>query len=171
TLRTSLRNTRATSEKRGQIRVNRRRASDSRQIGRRFEARKNCVRDFASRHTLLAVTGGHITRPIPNVLTVRTILHSQENRGMSVLVSSHLARPENFHEITRLGSLYNVEISTNPQLVKETRRAWAIRVPSSPDALSIALVTNDQVLKRAVVQTKLTTFAQSFDRSDEHQIG
>ena len=89
---------------------------------------------------------------------------------MSVLVSSHLARPENFHEIAGFGLIDTVEISAKPQLVKETRRTWAICVPSSPDAFSIALVTNDQPLKRAVVQTKLTTFAQSFDRSDKHQI-
>ena len=89
---------------------------------------------------------------------------------MSVLVSSHLARPENFHEVTRLRLVDIVEISTKPQLVKQTRRARAICVPSSPDAFSIVLVANDQTLKRAVVQTKLTTFAQSFDRPDKDQI-
>ena len=89
---------------------------------------------------------------------------------MSVLVSSHLARPENFHEVTRLRLIDIVEISTKPQLVKETRRARAICVPSSPDAFSIVLVANDQALKRAIVQTKLTTFAQSFDRPDKDQI-
>lgn len=169
-LRASFRNTRATSEKRGQICVNKRRASDSRQIGRRFQTREKCVRNFASRHTLLAVTRWNIARPIPNVLTVRAILRSEENRRMSVLVSSHLARPENFHEITRFRLINIIEISTKPQLVKETRRAWAICVPSPPDAFSIALVANDQTLKRAVIQTKLTTFAQSFDGSDKHQI-
>src|SRR5206468_80064 len=126
---------------------------------------------FASRHTLLAVAGGNIARPIPNVLTVWAILRSHENRGMSVLVSSHLARPENFHEITGLRLIDVVEISTEPQLEKETRRARAIRVPSSPDAFSIVLVANDQAFKRGVIQTKLTAFAQSFDRSYEHQIG
>ena len=89
---------------------------------------------------------------------------------MSVLVSSHLSRPENFHEIARLGLIDIVEISTKPQLVKQTRGARAIGVPSSPDAFSIVLVANDQALKRAVVETKLTAFAQSFDRSDKHQI-
>jgi len=89
---------------------------------------------------------------------------------MSVLVSSHLARPENFHEVTRLRLVDIVEISTEPQLVKETRRPRAICVPSSPDPFSIALVANDQALKRAVIQTKLATFAQSLNRSDEHQI-
>jgi len=89
---------------------------------------------------------------------------------MSVLVSSHLARPENFHEVTRFRLIDVVEIATKPQLVKETRRARAIRVPSSPNAFSIVLVANDQAFKRGVVQTKLTAFAQSFDRSDEDQI-
>src|SRR6266849_6370911 len=56
----SLRNTRATSKERGQIRVDKRSVVDSRQIGRRFEARENCVGDFASRHTFLTVTRGNI---------------------------------------------------------------------------------------------------------------
>ena len=90
---------------------------------------------------------------------------------MSVLVSSHLARPENFHEIARLGLIDIVEISTKPQLVKQTRGARAICVPAAPDAFSIVLIANDQAFKRAVVETKLTTFAQSFDRPDKHQIG
>jgi len=89
---------------------------------------------------------------------------------MSVLVSSHLPRPENFHEVTRLRLVDIVEISTEPQLVKETRRPRAICVPSSPDAFSIVLVANDQALKRAIVQTKLTPFAQRFDRPDKDQI-
>ena len=89
---------------------------------------------------------------------------------MSVLVSSHLSRPEYFHEIARLGLIDIVEVSTEPQLVKETRRAWAIRVPAAPDAFSIVLVANDQTLKRGVIQSKLTAFAQSFDRPDKDQI-
>ena len=86
---------------------------------------------------------------------------------MSVLVSSHLARPENFHEVARSGLVDVVEISPEPQLVKETRCAWAIGVPSSPNAFSIVLIANDQTLKGAIVKTKLTTFAQSFDRPDK----
>ena len=89
---------------------------------------------------------------------------------MSVLISSHLARPENFHEVTRLRLVDIVEVSTKPQLVKQTRRARAISVPSSPDVFSIVLVANDQMLERAKVQIKLTTFAQSFDRPDKDQI-
>ena len=89
---------------------------------------------------------------------------------MSVLVSSHLARPENFHEIAGFGLIDIVEVSAEPKLVKQTRGAWPICVPSSPDAFSIVLVANDQTLKRAIVQIKLTTFAQSFDRPDKDQI-
>jgi len=87
-----------------------------------------------------------------------------------VLVSANRPRPENFHEITRLRLIDIVEISTEPQLVKQARSARAICVPAAPDAFSIPLVANDQAFKRTVVQTKLTTFAQSFDRSDKHQI-
>ena len=87
-----------------------------------------------------------------------------------MLVSANRARPENLHEIAGFRLIDIVEISTEPQFVKQTRRAWAICVPTAPDAFSIALVADDQPLKCAVVQTKLTTFAQSFDRSDEDQI-
>jgi len=89
---------------------------------------------------------------------------------MAVLVSANRARPENLHEIARLRLIDVVEIATEPKLVKEAPRARAICIPATPDAFSIALVANDQALQRAVVQTKLTTFAQSFDRSDKHQV-
>ena len=89
---------------------------------------------------------------------------------MSVFVSSHLARPENFHEITRLRLVDIVEISTEPQLVKQTCGARPIRIPPSPDPFSIVLVANDQTFKGGVIQTELTAFAQSFDRSDKDQI-
>ena len=112
-----------------------------------------------SRHALLAVPGGNIARPIANVLTVGAVLHSQENRGMSVLVFANRARPENFHEIARLGVIETVKVSAEPQLVKQTRRAWAICVPAAPNAFAVALITNDQPLKRAAIETKLTARA------------
>lgn len=90
---------------------------------------------------------------------------------MSVLVSSHLSRPENLHEIARLRLIDIVEIATEAQFMKQTRGARAICVPAAPDAFSIVLIANDQAFKRAVVETKLTTFSQGFDRPDKHQIG
>jgi hypothetical protein len=89
---------------------------------------------------------------------------------MSVLVSPNRARPENLHEIARFGLIDIVEISTEPKLVKQTRGARAICVPPAPDSFSIVLVANDQPLKRAVVETELTTLTQSFDRPDKNQI-
>jgi hypothetical protein len=90
---------------------------------------------------------------------------------MSVLVSANRPRPENFHEITRLGPIDTVEVSAEAEFMEQTRRAGPIGIPAAPNAFSIALIANDQALKRAVVQTKLTTFAQSFDGSDKNQIG
>lgn len=89
---------------------------------------------------------------------------------MSVLVSSDLARPENFHEVAWFGLVDIIEISTKLQLVKQTRRARAIGVPSSPNAFSIVLVANDQTLKGGIIQTELAAFAQSLDRPNKHQI-
>src|SRR5215472_15920742 len=111
-LRSSFRNAGATSKKRGQIRINKWCATRSHQIARRFETGKKCVGDLAPRHTLFAVTRGNIAGPVTNVLTVRPILRSQENRGMSMLVSSDLARPENLHEVTWLRLIDVFEIST-----------------------------------------------------------
>jgi len=90
---------------------------------------------------------------------------------MSVLISPYLTRPENFHEVTGLRLIDIVEISTEAQLVKETRGARAIRVPAAPDAFSIVLVANDQALERGIIQIKLTALAQRLNRSDKHQIG
>jgi len=56
TFRANRRNTGATPEKRGQIRIDQRRASDALQIARGFKTREERVRDFASKHALLAVT-------------------------------------------------------------------------------------------------------------------
>jgi len=87
-----------------------------------------------------------------------------------VLVSSHLTRPENFHEIAGLGPIETVEVLAEAQFMEQTRGARPIRVPSAPDAFAIVLIANDQTLKGAVVEPKLPAFAQRFDRSDEHQI-
>src|SRR5262249_20105715 len=86
-LRASFWNAGTTAAQSRQIRTKKGRRGDSRQIARRLETREKCVGDFVSRHTFLAVTRRDIARPVTNVLTVRPILRSQENRGMSVLVS------------------------------------------------------------------------------------
>src|SRR5438132_3912566 len=89
---------------------------------------------------------------------------------MSVLVSSDRARPENFHEIARFCLIDIVEVSAEAQLVEQTRGTRSIRVPPAPNAFAVALVANDQALKGAVVETKLTAFAQSLNGSDKNKI-
>ena len=54
--------------------------------------------------------------------------------------------------------------------MKETRRARPICIPSAPDSFAIALIANDQLFERRIVQMKLTSRAQSLDCPDEHQI-
>src|SRR5439155_24983139 len=107
---------------------------------------------------------------ITHVLAVRLIFDSQKDRGMSVLISSDRARPENFHEIARLSLIDIVEISTEPKLVKQTCGARAIGIPSAPHAFAVVLIPNDQALKSIVVETELTVLAQSLNGSDKHQI-
>ena len=89
---------------------------------------------------------------------------------MPVLVSTDLPGPENLHEIARLGLVEIIEVLSKLQLMKKTGRAGAICVPATPDAFAIMLIADDQSLKRGIVETKLTTFAQSLDRPDEYQI-
>ena len=72
------------------------------------------------------------------------ILYAEENRGMSVLVSANLPRPENLHEITRLRLVEIIEVSSKLQLMKKARRAGAICIPATPDAFAVMLIADDQ---------------------------
>src|SRR5205823_10588666 len=109
-LRTSLGNTRASSEKRREIRIHRRRAADSSQIARRLKARENRIGDFASRHTLFPVARWDVARPVADVLHAQAILRSKKNCGMSVLAFADLPGPKDFHEIARLRLINVVEV-------------------------------------------------------------
>ena len=90
---------------------------------------------------------------------------------MSVFIFSHLPRPENFHEIAWLRLIKVVEIAAKSQLVKETRSAGAIGVPSAPDPFAVTLISNDQVLQSGVIEMKFASRTQRLDRSDEHEVG
>ena len=63
-----------------------------------------------------------------------------------MLVSSHLLRPENFHEIPWLRLIKIIEVLSKLQFVKKTGSAGSIRVPPAPDAFAIPLISNDQPL-------------------------
>ena len=55
--------------------------------------------------------------------------------------------------------------------MKETGRTWPIRIPPTPDAFAIALISNDKMVQGRVVQLKLPPRAQCFDRPNENEIG
>ena len=78
------------AEKRPEIAVGDRRVIDSHKICRRFQSRENHVSDLAARNAFFAVARGNITRPETDVLPIRAVLESQKDRGMSVLIFSHL---------------------------------------------------------------------------------
>src|SRR4029077_3411092 len=144
--------------------------SNSRQIRRVLKTRKNGVGDLSSRNAFLTVARGNIARPITDILAVRSILCAEKNRGMSVLVSSNLPRPENLHEIARLGLVEVVEVLSKLELVKKTGRAGSVCVPSAPDTFAIALISNDQPLQCGIIEVQLTACTQRLDRSDKNQI-
>ena len=127
------RNAGASSKERRQICIDERRVVDSREIGGRSEDAKKSHRQscFAERFShrsqteYCSTSNGHIGRP--------AILRAEKNRGMSVLVSSHLPRPENLHEIARLRLIEIIEVLSKPELVKKAGRAGSVCVPSAPD--------------------------------------
>ncbi len=89
---------------------------------------------------------------------------------MPVLILSDLARPENFHEIARLGLIEVVEVPPQLQLVKKAGSAWPICIPAAPDSFAIALIANDQFFQGSILEMKVASRAQSLDCPDEHQI-
>ncbi len=63
---------------------------------------------------------------------------------MSVLVSTDLPGPENFHEVTRLRPVEIIEVLSKLQLMKKAGRAGAICIPATPDAFAVMLIADDQ---------------------------
>ena len=82
---------------------------------------------------------------------------------MPVLISAHLARPENFHEIARLGVIEAIEVWAEPQFVEKASCAWPVRIPAAPDSLAIVLIPDDEPLKSGIFEVKVASRAQSLD--------
>ena len=89
---------------------------------------------------------------------------------MPVLTFANLARPKYFHEIARLRLVKIVKILAKLQLVKKTRGAWSVCVPSSPDPFAIALISNDELLQSSEIEMKLAPRAQGLNGPDEHEV-
>jgi hypothetical protein len=89
---------------------------------------------------------------------------------MPVLEFADFGRPENFHEIARHRFFKIVEIFSEVQFVKQSRRPRAVRIPASPDAFAVALVANDQLLERAEIQAQRARGTRGLDCFHEHEI-
>lgn len=88
-----------------------------------------------------------------------------------MLVLADLARPKDFHEIAGLRLIETIEVAAEPQLVEKARCAWAISVPTAPDAFPIVLISDDQVLQSGGIEIQLTPRPQRLDCFNEDQIG
>ena len=154
-----------------EITVHRRRGVNPGKVGRLFQARKDRVGNLRSRNASLAVTGRHVARPIPNVFDALSHFRSQIDDRMAAFRFAHVFRPENLHEIagTRFGKL--IKVPAEPELVKQPGGSGTVCVPPAPDALTIALIANDQMVKRSHIQVELPALAQAFEGSNEHEIG
>src|SRR5205085_12418528 len=109
-----------TPQKRRQIGINKGRVINLCQIRRVLKTRKNSVGNLASWYAFLTVARRDVARPVTHILPVRAILHAEENRGVAMLVSSYLPRPENFHEIPWLRLIKVIEVLPKLQFVKKT---------------------------------------------------
>lgn len=124
-----------------------------------------------SRHAFLAVTRGHIARPVANVLFVAAILHTHENHGMTALPTAHILVPEDFHKIARLRPGEISKVPAKIEFVEQAGCARAICIPTAPDSFAIALIPNDEMIQGRVVELKQALLAQRFNRSNKNQIG
>src|SRR5919106_240580 len=164
-------NTRTSSEKRRQIRIDGGRAVDPRHVSRRLKTRENRVGNLASRNAFLAVARWNIARPVPDVFHAEPILRSEKNHRMSVLFFAHLPGPKYFHEIARFRLLEFIEISAQPKFVKKTGGARSVRIPPAPNPFAVALISNDQLFQCGVIETQLAARTQGLDGSHENEIG
>src|SRR5882724_3953195 len=55
--------------------------------------------------------------------------------------------------------------------MKKAGSARPIGVPPAPNPFAIALISNDQLFQRGIIDVQLTAGAQSLYRPDEHEIG
>ena len=90
---------------------------------------------------------------------------------MSVLASAYLPRPEYFQEIARLCLVEVVEVSAEPQFVKEASCPWPICVPPAPDPFAIMLISDDELIQRSKIEVELSPRTQRFDGSNKDEIG
>jgi len=158
------------AQKRGQINIDDGHIVDPGEIGRRFEARKNRVRDLAARNFLFAVTVRDVARPVAHVFAVGVVHRPEKNDRVTAFASADVFVPKNFHEIAGLRLREIGEVSSKLELVKQTASSGAVGVPATPNPFAIVLIANHKLVQRGEIELELPTVAQSFDRFDENDV-
>src|ERR1051325_1918282 len=90
---------------------------------------------------------------------------------MAALAPADVFVPENFHEITGLRLIEIGKVAAEAELIKEARGSGTIGIPPAPDAFTIMLVTNDELIERREIELQLPAIAQRFDCLDENDVG
>ena len=89
---------------------------------------------------------------------------------MTMFSRANGAAPEDLHEITRLSLRKIGEVAAQPEFVKQSRCPWAICIPAPPNAFTVMLIANDQLIEGGEIELQLAAFAQPLQCLDEHQI-
>src|SRR4029077_1308578 len=89
---------------------------------------------------------------------------------MAALASADILAPEDFHKITRLRLCKIGEVAAQPEFVKQSRCPWAICIPAPPNAFTVMLIANDQLIEGGEIELQLAALAQRLQCLDEHQI-
>ena len=89
---------------------------------------------------------------------------------MTAFAPADILVPKNFHEIAGLRLREISKVSSEAEFVKQTRGSGSVRVPATPNAFAIVLVTNHKLVQRREIELELAAVAQSFNRFDEHDV-
>ena len=89
---------------------------------------------------------------------------------MATLASADILAPEDFHEITRPPLRKIREVAAQTEFVKQSRCPWAICIPAPPNAFTVMLIANEQLIEGGEIELQLAALAQRLQCLDEHQI-
>src|SRR6516165_8506378 len=96
---------------------------------------------------------------------------AEKNHRMSAFALADIVVPKDFHEIAGLRLRKIGKVPAEPELVKQTRGAGTVRVPASPNAFTIVLIANDELVESCVVKLQLAAVAQHFDGLNKDDVG
>jgi len=87
-----------------------------------------------------------------------------------MFTSAYLLRPEDLHEIAGLGLIEVVEISAEPEFMKEPGSAGPVCVPATPNSFAVTLIADDELVEGCEVKMKLAACTERLNCPDEHLV-